>query len=406
MSVARVSPNREYHVPKAIPRCGCPSYVVPTCQISTPREGERREVTHKFALMVLTHYTKEGKIKNSLPLGPIHQELELESLALYSSGSSNILLSKMSFDCLITGASGETFRDYLCFDLKIPGVNGAKESVFSYDSIEATYGGKKNLYDTLKHFYDLGHQIAAPNGRGHGHHPDYDSTNSKHDQYIRHTEQLLVAYFALPEAAEMLCNRLRTEIRGKYPDASSVKVYNMGLHMQSTKTCCAPCEYSLVGLMNELNGFMLNGKPLGFLSNFKRICAVPNPQLLFTLPKKSPFRLLVTVSASGADADHQKQPTYSRSRLAVRDLAIDYKISVKHEFVSRTIFTAMLDSGYDARRLLPSSASTLIDKTIGISGSKATSGSYGTIEKTRKARDEEKKAVAVVMDKVAQMLPV
>src|ERR1700722_6196348 len=159
MSVARVYPTKEYHVPRAIARCGCPSQVTPTCQISILSGEERRAVTHKVATMVLTHYAKDGRVKNSLHLGPIHKELELEYLALHRSGSSNILLSKLSFNCLITRVSGETFRDHLFFDLKIPGVNGAKEAVFSYDVIEATYGSKKNLYDTLKHFYDLGRQF-------------------------------------------------------------------------------------------------------------------------------------------------------------------------------------------------------------------------------------------------------
>jgi hypothetical protein len=252
-------------------RKGCPCQLTSCCQISHFSKSREKceNVMQEFATMRLVHRTKTTHIiKNSLSLNRIHHELEVDSLHLSKSGSSNILLSKVSFDCLIITKSEKKYRDYLSFDLRIPGANTEEETVFSYDMIEKAYNGKVNLYETLKHFYTFGRSIANNEDHKHGHRPDYDSKSSKHDQYIRHTEQLLVAYLALPEAAKMLSNRLRLELRGKYADVNVVKVYNMGLHMHSTKTCCAPCEYSLIGLMNDNKGLNPSLSPKALKTTF------------------------------------------------------------------------------------------------------------------------------------------
>lgn len=373
--------DKEYYTPGYLHRNGCPCQLTPSLRVSTLPEGERRPMTHEYTPIVLTHLSKKGEIKNSLSLDDIHHQLELDALALHGSGASNILLSKMSFDCLIIDESGKEHRDYHSFDLRIPGANTDKETVFSYDMIEKTYGSKKNLYDALKYFYSKGRSIANPANHTHGHCPDYDPLSSKHDQYIRHTEQLLVAYLALPQGANMLFNRLKTELRAKYPNAISVKLSNIGLHMRSTKTCCAPCEYSLIGLMNEFNGVQQNGIQLGLLPNFKLACSEPNENLIFTVPKRSAFRLLVTVTASEADAHHKKQPAYTIKKLGIQDPVPPYIISVKSQSVSQSIFTTMLNSGYDQRKIPSSSSLSYI--TVGISGSKATAGSPGTIYKVQ-----------------------
>lgn len=386
--------TREHLTPMYTSCSGCPSRLAPIYQVSTLPVGERTKLIHQFTTMSLVHQTKTGQIKNSLPLGNIHHELEIASLALDNSGASNILLSKVSFDCLITctpdpdaGDAKKQYRDYLSFDLRIPGTNADQEAVFSYDMIEKAYGGKANLYAAIKHFYLLGRATVNAGNHKHGHFPDYDPLSSKHDQYIRHTEQLLVAYLALPEAAEMLRNRLRAEIRGKYPNAIEVKDYNMGVHTRSTKRCCGPCEYAFIGLMNEQTGFQLNGKQLGFLPNFEQACSVPNEQLTITLPQRSPFRLLVTVTASTPDAHHPKMPKYIVKKLKSKESVVSHPILVKNSLSSKRIFTSMLNSGFDGRKL--TSFSNLSDKTVGISGSKATPGSPGTISKTRSVRKEE-----------------
>lgn len=387
------NPSRVYCTPQGGARDGCPCKMTPYYQVLTedPDPESRSKVIHKYTTMQLSHQTAEGVVKNSLSLDGIHHQLEAHSLLLEKSGSSNILVSSVTFDCLITKADGEQVRDYIDFELRIPGANVQGEEVFSYDLIKKTYGNQTRLYEVLKHFYDLGRLKANPEDLKHGHEPEYDPTSSKHDQYIRHTEQLVVAYLALPEASEMLSNRLRITIRGKYPGASEVKVYNMGLHMHSTKTCCAPCEYSLVGLMNKRLPFAQNGQNLGFLRNFQRIASRPNEQLSFTFPENSYFRLLVTVSTSDTDAHHQKEPSYKTKKLSTEDEVAPYVISVKDPSSSKYIFSTMLKIPFNRNRL--PTTSDLRNYTVGISGSRATSGSPGTIEKVKKTKKEEIEAL-------------
>ena len=376
--------DRKHHsLPASCCRKGCPSQMTPTYQTSSLPEGERTELIREYTTMRLVHQGKDGTIKNALPLKKIHDQLELNSLSLQGSGSSNILLSTVSFDCLITDASGKERREYIHLNLRIPGANTKQEAVFTYDKVEKAYRGKQNLYNALQHFYMLGRSKANPENDPHGHQPAYDPTTSKHDQYIRHTEQLLAAYLALPESAEMLSNQLRTVIRAKDYRATSAKVYNMGLHMHSTKTCCAPCEYTLVGLMNEKQRF--GTEEAGFLANFSSAATLPSETLTLTLPKKSGFRLLVTVSASETDAHHKKPPRYTKKEIGKLAAVPSYDISVKSQTAALQIFESMLNSGYNAKRPPPSP--DLSEVTVAISGSRATPGSAETIRKVNQLRE-------------------
>ena len=373
--------SKNLFIPEQNFRVGCPAEFVETCQ-----ERSVSGIVHEYAMMKLAHFSKKGVLKNELLLKDIHHELELDSLFLNMSGASNVLLSKVSFDCLIKEEDKE-MREFITFELKIPGTNIEGETVFSYNLIEKLYGSKAALYKALKFFYVKGRTVANGGNCKHGTTPDYDFMNPKHDQYIRHTEQLLVAYLALPQGSQMLYNRLRSEIRGKFPDATAVKVYNMSLHMHSTKTCCASCEYSLIGLMNQITEVCILNKRLGFLSNFKAHALVLNEQLKFSLPKKSNFKLLVTVTANDHDKDHRKQP--EKKRISIRlNQNVPYKvINVKKRNSSISIFLAKLNIGYDRNRL--PALSYLIDNTVAISGSKATKGSPGTIDKIKSVRNEE-----------------
>jgi len=384
VAATQKSEYRPFHL---VHRAGCPCTLTTSYQVSTLPAGERLRLVHEYTTMRLVHQSKTGVVKNSLDLGPVHHELEIDSLVLTASGASNILLAKLSFDCEIADAEGKKKRDYLVFDLKIPRIDSDEEAVFCYDILAKAHGSKANLYAALKHFYDLGRRLVNPQGDKHGSKPAYSPQLPKQDQLIRHTEQMLIAYLVLPQASAMLRNRLRAEIRGKYPGAASVKVYNMGLHMHSTKTCCAPCEYSLVGLMNERAGFVQQNKPLGFLSNFQRACAVPNEQLAFTFPQNTSFQLLVTVTASNPDKDHKKQPSYLSVQLNPTDALPSHTILVKEASVTRHIFSTMVSRKYDARRLPVES--NLGDKTVCISGSKQTPGSPGTMNTVKKAREDE-----------------
>lgn len=140
-------PTHIYYTPKfLIQRKGCPCELTPSCQTSISRAEAHRKQIYKFVTMRLLHQTKQGKIKNFLSLKKLHLELELESLKLQGSGSSNILLGKVSFDCLLKGKI-QSVREYLSFDLRIPQANTEKQPVFSYEMIASMYGGKENLYE-------------------------------------------------------------------------------------------------------------------------------------------------------------------------------------------------------------------------------------------------------------------
>jgi hypothetical protein len=375
---------RSHHVPtQLVCRPGCPSQLIPFYQITERPEGDRKALVDQYTTICLAHLAKDGRIKSRFPLKDIHNELASTSLALASSGSSNILLSMVSFGCLITTASGKQVRDRICFSLRIREANTQQKSVFSYEMIVKEYGGKSALYEVIGRLYQEGRSLANPNDCKHGHVPDYSSTTSKHDQYIRHTEQLLAAYLVLPEAANMLAEQLRGRTRAKYPDASALKVYNMGLHMHSTKTCCAPCEYTLLGLMNMHAVLLQNGKHLGFLPNFIQAVAQQNEMLQMRSPKQSQFKLLITVGTSGPDAHHQKQPAYTPQALGKEPMPF-HDLSVKSQAISQHIFTTMLNPTYDQRRV-PSDPN-VDDVTVAISGSRQTSGSAGTIRAVNKTR--------------------
>lgn len=167
MNAIELSPRIYYEIKTPIERKGCPSVIVPSCQVSIPSSltGKRKELPYKQVTMRLIHATKKGNIKNSLSLKAIHLELETHSLMLQQSGSSNILLSQVSFDCLIEGK----IQSYISFDLRIP--EATKKSVFFYNLIESMYDGKKNLYEALKQFYNLGRSFANPKNHKHGHTP-------------------------------------------------------------------------------------------------------------------------------------------------------------------------------------------------------------------------------------------
>ena len=382
---------RSHHVPAApVYRTGCPCVITPFSQTAVRPPGDMHPVLRQFTPMRLVHQAKDDSVKYSYSLKHIHDDLATTSLALRGSGSSNILNSFVSFECRITTPTG-VVRDHFPLSLKIKGTNTAEEQVLSYEMVEKAYGSKAKLYAAMKYIYQQG--LANAQNLSHGHQPDYNPHTYTHDQYIRHTEQLLVAYLAEPEAAQALFDQLHGAIRAKYHEATSAKVYNMVLHIDSTKTCCAPCEYALLGFMNDRNGFRFPTDPIGmsrgFMRNFTQAAAKPSQTLPISLPANSPFRVLVTVTATEADADHKKQPRYNVTDLKKQSVP-DYNILVKSADASSKIYTTMVNQKYDGRKI--PQETNLSGKTIGISGSKSTKGSPGTIAKVKSIRKLEDEA--------------
>ncbi len=183
------------YTPTTIDRAGCPCCMTPYLQ-TTLEDGEVEQSTRMRLV-----FQARGVIYN-FELGATHRELEQTARQLRGSGSSNILLAKVGFWCAITLNLGERIHKYVIFDLRLPGTGG-KEAVFSYDLVEKKYGGKRSLYQKLSHFYTEGRQIANPGDELHGVKPGYARMDGKHDQYIRHTEQLLSAQLALPDSSDV-----------------------------------------------------------------------------------------------------------------------------------------------------------------------------------------------------------
>lgn len=369
--------NRTYYQPIPLQRNGCPAQLMDSYSKPIQLLNARHASNHYFTAMKLAEMIN-GKLFYLLNLDEVHHEMEIESLSLFGSGASNIVIAKLSFDCSIqVGETSE--RATFVWDLKIPQVD---ESSLSYDFIKKKYDQYGiNPYDLLEYYYALGRHTVNKDNATHGHVPGYSSGNSSQDQYIRHTEQMLIAYLALPDAATMIRNYLRTEVRSKYHKRATVaRIYYMGIHMHSTKTCCAPCEYTLVGLMNDDGNFH---EQLGFLKNFKRECLEPNELLTFKFSRIIPFKVLVTVTANKTDADHKQKPKYQKTD--ERNEAI----LVEDDYTLSKIFTTFLENSYDVRKIHEETA--LKDKTVFTSGSNTTPGTKKTNRKAKEVKSAEDK---------------
>ncbi len=376
-------------------RAGCPRILAPCYEDTVARPGHQ-PLIRQYTLMRLSHKTGAGVVKKELDLDKTHDDLRISSYALgIAGGASNVVLAKMSAEVLISLPDGSSVRDFIVFDLKIPGAGKG----ISYDFLRDLYGGRDNLYPVMKYFYDEGRGIANAAGHKHGTEPAYDCDTTAHDQYILHTEQMLVAYLAHPKASEMLVARLRAEIRGKHPYAQMTKVYNMSLHMHSTKTCCSPCEYSLVGLMNSpdavnlTEGAGVHKKTIlvfSFLHHFQEKCLIPSEVMNFTLPEGSPFQLLVTVTADDHDAAHKAALPIAVEMADPRQRA--FEISLKHDpAVCRQVFQTKFSVPfyYDTAVRMGLADTNLADKTVAMSGSTKTKGSAATIGKMNAIRKGE-----------------
>ncbi len=350
-------------------RCeGCPRKLV-TSQIRPNDDGRQT------ASMVVQHLGLDKKVLSKLDLGPIHRELEADCLGITrQEGASNVLLARVSFNCEITEAA-QKIRDYLSFNLKIP---GDEDGVLTSDKMQEVWKGREAFFKSIGHFYALGRTIANPKGATHGPQPNYSRKDPTHDQFILHSEQIVVSYLASPESALMIKNYLKALIRGKYPGSTSAKVYNMGLHLHSKKTCCSACEYVLVGLMNSWDPV------LGFLPKFVQACEQEGDTLSLRVPQipelPGSFSILTTVTANEPDQTHRlaQERVYRRKDVALDSVPIDV-IEVAAPLTARTIFTCVVNPHVPRSPLLHRE----IEGTVVISGSKKTKGSASTIKATQ-----------------------
>lgn len=318
--MANPIPTRTYLQPVPYPRAGCPC-IITNASEQTYLNGTVRRVTE----MVLQNH-----LGQDIPLNSLHRDLETSHLLLHNSGSENICLSRIGFSCEIILPQGPlvtsypsvtrylTVTPYLSFDLKIPG--DRVNVVFSSDLMLQAYQTQQALFAAIGQQHGVGHVIANPNNFTHGNTPDYVSPNigvPLNQSFVLHTEQMLVAYLARMDAAEMLKNRLKIFIRGEYGNAITAKVHAIGIHLNQNKTCCGPCEYSLIGLMqNTQQGLIPN---LGAVFNPQVQAAQPiltppddTLNLQMIVPQNpNPFPMVTTVAAKEYDATHRHLPTFN-----------------------------------------------------------------------------------------------
>lgn len=351
---------------------GCPCRLTHLYQTTWQVES-RTPMVHQFTPMALVN-EGEDSIKTRLNLRRIHGELEMESLPLNIPKGPNVVLAKVSFECLVQRLNGFT-RGFFTFDLRIPCTSRDGSLTWSWlERAYEPYGGILSLYQTLRFFYQLGRQIANPENKKHGHFLNYDSNNPSYDQFIRHSEQTLAAYLALPQASEMLSNRLKVTVRAKYADAMSMEVLNMALHLHSTKRCCAGCEYVLLGLMNDKT------EGHGLFNNLGHALGDAHTSLPAKI--KAAFKAVVTVTANQPDAIHKTLPRLTLSPERIRSFNID----LNDPDVSKYIYTTLLTHGYDRRKVTSSPQINHI--SVVLSGSLATATSKSALSTVRNLRKE------------------
>lgn len=370
--------NRTYLDPIANNTVGCCCQVTRASEHTYPNGTVRR-----VAEMVLQDHNQ-----TLIPLGRIHRNLEDSHLALHQSGSSNICLSRIGFNCQVNLIGGGIVTRYFSFDLKIP-LDNSTQGVFSADMLthSRAHGSKQTLYNAIQPYNTLGRAISNPGNARHGNQPIYNLAlvprgPYPNDSYILHSEQMLVGYLDLPDAATMLKNRLITHIRGEFSNASSAIIHAIGIHLNQTKTCCGACEYSLVGLMQRQG----QGQR-GLIPNLITACNTPNPTLALQMNvpvNPALFPMVTTITAKENDATHRTLPLFNNVVQAFQQPPMRTIINLAAPVTSQRIFTSIL-TPYNAANIPVTPSQN--DGSIAISGSLATAGTAGTIQATLRQKD-------------------
>jgi hypothetical protein len=359
--------------PQSRVRAGCPCEVTNASEHTYPNGAVRR-----VAEIALLDHTQR-----LIPLKEIHRDLESSHLPLHTSGSSNICLCRIGFNCQVNFIGGQMTTRYFSFDLKVPG-DSTNQGVFSSDMMMNSGGSapKQALYSAISFYHNNGRRIANPRNVTHGNRPNYTDINTPlNDSFILHTEQMLVAYLDRPQAAQMLRNRLITHIRGEFPNATSATVHAIGIHLHQNKTCCGPCEYSLIGLMHSTQQ--------GFIANLITACTGRDERLALQI-MNSPsnpawFPMVTTVTATESDATHQALPKFTKTTQPVNKPPMRSIIDLAAPVTSQRIHTSILSPHAQANIPMTSSQ---YEGSIAISGSLQTKGSRGTITATSAQRED------------------
>lgn len=335
----------------------------------------------------MTEMVLQDQFQNKIPLKSIHKEMEDCHHSLYNSGSKNIALCRMGFNCQVVMVGGQRVTKYFSFDLRFPSNGNSPVTIhpthpnhFSPDGIvlvpealehASAYGGRQQLFNRIQAFNTLGRGICNPGNVKHGNQPNYNNIGNVKNvdlSYIRHSEQMLVASLALPQSAQLLKNQISTLIRGEFSQALNATILGIGIHLNQNKTCCGACEYSLVGLMNNTHQ--------GLIPNLRNACINQQETLGLQIAPANTFRFISTVAAKENDATHNTNTTFNRQSSSVSS-PLQTIIDMTQQTSSQKVYTTIFYT-HDQRNAPPSPPS--FDGSTIISGSKVSKGTAGTIQ--------------------------
>jgi hypothetical protein len=213
----------------------CPSKM--TNAYKAKEENDVDDIVYHYTSMCFEQksYKDPNKTLGVFPLDYVHYDLQ-ETVHLIGTEkeSPNILAAKISFLCKIFFKKKPPITELVSFGLKCKDNKGSSLMLFSFDEMEKIYGNSKDMFACIGHFYKKGRESDSQT-IVHGHTPNFKVDESgklkkSQAQYVKHTEQLMVASLARPEVTESLAEKLEQKIRKKYIKGTHVKVYTMGVH--------------------------------------------------------------------------------------------------------------------------------------------------------------------------------
>ena len=362
------------------PSSSCPSKMTHAYQ--TQEEEGDEDVIHRYTSMCFGN-----KILGVYPLDYLHYDLQ-ETVHLIGTEKEgpNILAAKVSFVCKIFFEKKPPILELFSFGLKCRNGKGAPLMLFSFDQMEKIYGNSEDMFACIRHFYKQG-QESESQTVNHGHTPNYDvgkdgKLGRGQAQYVKHTEQLLVASLARPEVVKGLAEQLKQKIRKKYPEGKYVKVYSMGVHFHSIRICCAPCEYALKGIANDKMGKKINDVWLGLYPNFVKQLSETGFLRRSTIHE---FRIIIAGTASIKNHGH-KEPVYLKEKVDAEEDLSAYKINCIGKEVSQNIYQTLLKNPIEAS---PHALERRKSKTFFTSGSKSSPEGKKVVEKVLSIKNLE-----------------
>jgi hypothetical protein len=220
-----------------------------------------------------------------------------------------------------------------------------------------------------------------------------------HDQFTKHSENIMLASLCTRKGVDYVLNRLSGEIRSLNYAAvgENVKIYALILHIHSTKMPCGVCETSLAGFQHSHIKSFATPRNLFLEKLHDRLIerSFTNPitpierrlPLVFSYPgqnKPRPaqdigIRLQVTMTANKQDRHHQYVVQGGRPQLEIRTLD------------RSKILIGDIQTGDNFNDLPPNYEPDLFQRAIFVSGGENSKDSPNTKQAGQQARNGEDK---------------